>query len=103
MFFVLQLQIHYLGVHVESEQAKDERREQVITPHPEGSDAEKDHIGGYLDYWDTYQERQALYCPGDRSPHYRQGWEAYAVQQFRTARSLWIDTVLRSMRSLRIQ
>jgi hypothetical protein len=50
VFFLLQLQIHYLGAHVEVEQAKDERREQVITPHPEGSDAEKDHIGGYLDY-----------------------------------------------------
>ncbi|MBD2122351.1 hypothetical protein [Trichocoleus sp. FACHB-262] len=99
---LLRLRIYCLVAYIEAEQAKDERRAQVSTPHPKGSDAEKDYIDGYLDYWDTYRERQLLHCPGDRSPHYRQGWEAYAAQQSRASRFLWSDTAPRCMRSFRM-
>ncbi|MBD1863043.1 MULTISPECIES: hypothetical protein [Trichocoleus] len=93
----------YLNEYIEAEKANDERREQVTTPHPKGSVAEKDYIDGYLDYFDACRERQILHCPGDRSPHYRQGWEAYAAQQSRASQFLWSDTAPRSVRSLRIQ
>ena len=106
---LIQARIHliklylYWDEYIEAKKADDERRQQVETPHPKGSVAERDYIDGYLDYFDNYRERQPLHCPSDRSPHYRQGWEAYAAQDFRWVRSLMSDAPPESMRSLRIQ